>query len=406
MTSSSPPLHRVAAAAPATAFGPGGWFRERGVGTTGALARSLRRWGRVAALLTVLPATAPSGAQTSVEPDAQRLLKTSMAFVGGLGKFSLQGRSTLEVALKSGQKIQLGSPLEGVVQRPDRMRVRRGSGPDEDVFVFDGKSLTLWRPALNEYASLPAPQTIDKMLDFARERLGVVAPLADVVTADGYAVMMDGVTSGFVVGQSLVEGVACDHLAFRAPHVDWQIWIERGERPLPRKMVITTRDIPNEPQFEVVITKWDRQPRIEARRFEFVAPKGAQRLEPALPAAGSAWQMNTLPMQGGLRQRGDAGDSDEVGVENSFRACLAGRRSERGVRDGRARPRSRLQPARRGGRHAGVGAPAGPAGNRGVGAPGVRPGGGARRGARDPGFNQPGIAGNVGGVARQTVRRF
>ena len=239
--------------------------------------------GRVAALLTVLPATAPSWAQTGVEPDADRLLKTSMAFVGGLGKFSLPGRSTLEVVLKSGQKIQLGSTLEGVVQRPGRKRVRRGSGADEEVLVFDGNSLTLWSPARNEYASLPAPQTIDKMLDFARERLGVVAPIADVGASDGYAVMMDGVTSGLVEGQSLVEGVPCDHLAFRAPHVDWQIWIERGERPLPRKMVITTRDMANEPQVEVVITKWDLQPRIEARRFEFVVPKGAQRLEPALP---------------------------------------------------------------------------------------------------------------------------
>ena len=44
----------------------------------------------------------------------------------------------------------------------------------------------------------------------------------------------------------------------------------------------------------------------------------------------------------------------------------------------------------------GVGAP-GPGVTRGVGAPGV--------GAVDPGLNQPGVAGNVGGVARRSVRR-
>jgi hypothetical protein len=44
----------------------------------------------------------------------------------------------------------------------------------------------------------------------------------------------------------------------------------------------------------------------------------------------------------------------------------------------------------------GVGAP-GPGVTRGVGAPGV--------GKVDPGRNQPGAAGNVGGVARRPVRR-
>ena len=51
----------------------------------------------------------------------------------------------------------------------------------------------------------------------------------------------------------------------------------------------------------------------------------------------------------------------------------------------------------------GVGAP-GPGVAPGVGAPG--PGVGAPgRGAVDPGINQPGVAGNVGGTARQSVRR-
>ena len=44
----------------------------------------------------------------------------------------------------------------------------------------------------------------------------------------------------------------------------------------------------------------------------------------------------------------------------------------------------------------GVGAP-GPGAKPGVGAPGV--------GVADPGLNQPGVAGNVGGVSRRSVRR-
>jgi hypothetical protein len=43
--------------------------------------------------------------------------------------------------------------------------------------------------------------------------------------------------------------VLCDHLAFRQLDTDWQLWVEKGSRPLPRKIVITTRYEVGDPQF-------------------------------------------------------------------------------------------------------------------------------------------------------------
>ncbi|WP_428442365.1 DUF2092 domain-containing protein [Photobacterium sagamiensis] len=62
-------------------------------------------------------------------------------------------------------------------------------------------------------------------------------------------------TVGYVVGKSVIEGVRCDHLAFRSPYVDWQLWVQEGSEPLPRKLVITSRDVVNAPQFAVLMTK-------------------------------------------------------------------------------------------------------------------------------------------------------
>jgi hypothetical protein len=90
---------------------------------------------------------------------------------------------------------------------------------------------------------------------------------------------MTDVTQGFVVGKAVVEGVRCDHLAFRAPHVDWQIWVQEGTQPLPRKLVITTRDQPNGPQFSVTVTKWNLKPAFTAQTFAFKAPSGAKKVD-------------------------------------------------------------------------------------------------------------------------------
>jgi hypothetical protein len=73
--------------------------------------------------------------------------------------------------------------------------------------------------------------------------------------------------------------VRCDHLAFRNPHTDWQIWIQEGKQPLPRKLVITTKDVAGEPQFAVVMTKWDLAPKVAGRTFDFTPPRDARKVD-------------------------------------------------------------------------------------------------------------------------------
>jgi len=117
------------------------------------------------------------------------------------------------------------------------------------------------------------------MLEFARTQLDIVAPAGDLLNKNAYDILMDGVTDGFVVGKAVIEGVRCDHLAFRAPHVDLQMWIQEGAQPLPRRMVITTRDLVNAPQFAVTMTKWNLQPKFNAQTFSFKPPVGATKVD-------------------------------------------------------------------------------------------------------------------------------
>ena len=149
----------------------------------------------------------------------------------------------------------------------------------DQIFLYDGKSLTLYNPGQKYYATVAAPGTLDQMLDFARTSLDVIAPGSDLLYANAYEVLMENVTSGFVVGKGVVEGVRCDHLAFRGAGVDWQIWLQEGAQPLPRKWVITSTDIAGSPQFEVVMTKWNLAPKFGERTFDFTPPKDAKKVD-------------------------------------------------------------------------------------------------------------------------------
>lgn len=214
-----------------------------------------------------------------IAPEAQQLLKASTDFIASQNQFSLDTRNSLEVVLYSGQKIQFNHTARQSVQRPNKLRAERAGDLVEQLFVYDGRSLTIYNPDSKAYATVGAPGTLEGMLDFARTSLDIVAPAGDLIYKNAFELMTESVISGFVVGKGVIEGVRCDHLAFRTPSTDWQIWIQEGALPLPRQLVITTRDVFNAPQFSVTVTKWDLQPRFNEQTFSFTPPDGAQRLE-------------------------------------------------------------------------------------------------------------------------------
>jgi hypothetical protein len=237
---------------------------------------------RIAALACLLTVGLPQpvfGQPAGIDPKAEKLLRVSTDFLAGLKRFSINTRNTLEVVLVSGQKIQFDNATRVSVQRPNKLRMERIGDLVDQVFYYDGRSLTLYNPGEKVYATIAAPGTLEEMLDFARTKLDIVAPASDLIYKNAYEILTDRATTGFVVGKGVVEGVRCDHLAFRAPHVDLQIWIQDGSQPLPRKMVITTKDVDNAPQFTVVATKWNLAPKLTNSIFDFKPPKGVKQVE-------------------------------------------------------------------------------------------------------------------------------
>ena len=238
---------------------------------------ALARAGAISALAaSMLAAQAqPAG----IDPMAQTLLKASTDFVASQKQFNVDTRNALEVVLKNGQKLEFNHTTRQSVQRPDKLRSERAGDLVNQVFIYDGKSLMLHNLTDKVYSQVAAPDSLEAMLDFARTKLGVVAPAGDLIYKNAYEVLMDGVTDGMVVGKAVIEGVRCDQLAFRAPHVDWQIWIQEGAQPLPRRLVLTTRDLANAPQFAVTITNWNLKPTFDANTFAFTPPADVKKVD-------------------------------------------------------------------------------------------------------------------------------
>jgi len=236
----------------------------------------------VAVLVIALVASLPADgrAQSAViEPKADQLLRKMSDYMGGLQQFSVQTENTLEVVLKSGEKIQFDNPADLSIRRPNKLRAQRKGDIVNQEFYYDGNTLTLYNPDQKCYATVNAPPTIDETIDFARTALDVFAPGGDLIYKNSYDILTEDVITGSYVGTSVVWGIKCHHLAFRGNTVDWQIWIEDGNRPLPKKFIVTTKWMTGAPQFSVTIKGWNLSPNLTEDMFAFRVPKGAQKID-------------------------------------------------------------------------------------------------------------------------------
>ena len=109
--------------------------------------------------------------------------------------------------------------------------------------------MTLYSKKHNYYAISPAPPTLSQTLDVVRAHYGITFPLADFIQMGAGENLLQNITAAGHIGTSWIDGVECDHIAVRQPEVDWQVWIERSETPLPRKYVITSKKEATQPQF-------------------------------------------------------------------------------------------------------------------------------------------------------------
>ena len=229
-----------------------------------------------AAMMVALVAPAIVRAEAAgADPAATKILKQMTDYLGSLQQFSVHTENTLEDLLDSGQRVDMDVSASVTISRPNRLRAERKGDLVSQVFYYDGKALTLYDPDAKVYATESAPETIEGTLDFARESLGLMVPVADLVYHNAYPLLMQGVTSAIMVGKSVIGSVTCDHLAFSRPDVDFQVWVAEGEQPLPCKYVVTDTGTPALISISTVMSEWNVEPAAADDSFNFVPPKGA-----------------------------------------------------------------------------------------------------------------------------------
>ena len=213
-----------------------------------------------------------------VEPEAVNALKRMSEFLLSLNTIQLSSESTLDAVTNDGQRIQMDGLTTYKVRKPNGFVIDYQNAMKPRQFYYDGKNFTVYSPKLGFYAQAPAPATNREVLDLIYKRYGIALPLEDLFRWGDNEERIAKLKSAYEVGPAVIGGVEANHYAFREETIDWELWTQKGDQPIPLKIVIVDRTDPARPAYSAKL-KWTLNPAMSDSDFAFVPSADAKKIQ-------------------------------------------------------------------------------------------------------------------------------
>ena len=221
----------------------------------------------------------PAAATPARDPKAEEMIQQLSRKAAERKNFRFKFVDEFDDVQAGGEKIQITHIRQGVVSRPNRIKLETTGDVANRTIVNDGKTVTLWDRDENIYTQLASPGTIDQTFDTLMDRYHTAVPAADLFYEDPGKTFLDQMVTSKYAGLSSVDGIECHHLAFTGTKFDWQVWIEADDTPALRKLVIDYKSLPGRPQYELRVLEMEPLMTVNATEFELKIPAGAEKVD-------------------------------------------------------------------------------------------------------------------------------
>jgi len=230
----------------------------------------------------VVVAAGCTRAPEKLTPEAARdkgdkLLREMSTNLGGLQTFAYTADEVREDT-KGASRVEKHVTRRVVMRRPSALAFTSAGEARDGAAWYDGKHVTLVSNTDKVWARGPMPPTLDEALDFISAEYAIQMPTADLLYSSPYDAVMTPDTTGGWVDVQTIGSLRCDHLAYKQPVVDWEIWLDEKRR-LPCRARIIYKNEPGQPAVTVTYSGLDLSPAVTDDTFTAKIPDGYRRIK-------------------------------------------------------------------------------------------------------------------------------
>ena len=265
------------------------------------------RYRGVVAGMVAYGAISLAFAAEPLPPGAAAISKEASDAIQQMGKtltnnVSFKARTMRVYQDGSGDFLHIVHAVNVITRKPDHLAVNVTGDDGASKLIYDGKEVSTIDETDNKYAQIAMSGDLNNVMEEVSDRLHIDFPLADFLTSDPAKSFLTGVTSGKEVDMVKIDGTPCRHLFFtQSGGTELELWVENNDRALPRRLVVTYRALPGQPNFIAELSDWNIGVKTEDFAFQFQPPPGATKVDLArIEGNGTAAGSTTTP--GGRRQ--------------------------------------------------------------------------------------------------------
>jgi hypothetical protein len=226
---------------------------------------------------------APPIVELKLEPKAIDILKAASSRLAAARTMGFTAVVSYESPSRLGPPLVYTTESQVTLQRPDKLKVITAYDGPASEFYYDGKTMTAFSPAENLVAVADAPPTIDAALKAAYDSAAIYFPFTDVIVADPYGDIADGLILAFYIGQSrVVGGITTDMVAYADNETFVQAWIG-AEDKLPRRLRAVYRTDPAHLRHQLDLSNWQLDLVVPSDAFTSAAAASAKPIAFAHP---------------------------------------------------------------------------------------------------------------------------
>jgi len=230
-------------------------------------------------LLLAGAGTMVSAAESQKDPRAIDVLNRMAAYTASLDRLVIKGEVSADARLDAGLLVSNPSEIVIKIDRPGSLYLEKFDGLNTQKIYIHKEKLTIFNSERNFYARSPVPAKIEDAMQFAIDEFDLEVPLGELFFADSAIALMTGQdTLLYLTDKSRVRGVDCHHIVIRGTEIDLQLWVEEGERPVPRKISMTMKWEGGSPR-STALMEFSAANELDAKVFDFNPPAGAQEIK-------------------------------------------------------------------------------------------------------------------------------